>query len=93
MAHVKLAGGGSGLRAVGNAVDDNATRAANSFATVVVKDDGRLASLGQVLVDHVEHFQEGHVGADVLGLDPLHVADRTRILLPPDHQDKIHGHL
>jgi len=59
----------------------------------VIKGNGRLAGDGQALVDHVEHFQKGHVGADVLGLDPLHVANRTRILLPPDHQHEIHGHL
>ena len=52
-------------RAVRHAVDHAAAHAADAFAAIVVEGD-RLFALGdQVLVQHVEHFEERHVSADV----------------------------
>jgi len=46
----------------------------------------------QAFVDHVG-ISGRHVGADVLASILCHVAVRTRVLLSPDHQHEIHGHL
>jgi hypothetical protein len=59
--HVKLAHGRSTLRPVGNAVDHESTRAADSFAAVVVEGHRLFALRRQLFVQNVEHFQERHV--------------------------------
>lgn len=55
--HVQLAGRGL-LGAVRVAVDDEATLAADAFATVGVERNGFLALCEQVLVEDVQHLQE-----------------------------------
>ena len=76
-------------RAVRLAVDDDAALAADPLAAVVVEGDRLLAPRDQPLVDHVEHLEERHVGADVAGLvghePPLGLA----VLLPPDVQGQV----
>ena len=68
----------------GDAVDHAAAGAADAFAAVRVERNRVLALADQLFVDDVEHFQERHVGRDVLG----DVVDQSARLilrrLPPD---------
>ena len=61
VAHVELAERGAGQRAVRHAVDHAAAHAADAFAAIVVERDRLFALRDQVLVQHVEHFEERHV--------------------------------
>ena len=76
--HVELAGRGSPVRSVGDAVDHQAAGSADPLAAVVIEGDGQLAPLHEPLVDDVEHLQERHVGADVAGLVAHHRPRRRR---------------
>jgi hypothetical protein len=67
MAHVQLAQGGSLFRAMGPAVDHAATLAADPLPAVMVKSDRFFAVEGQLVVDHIQHLQKGHVCGYVLG--------------------------
>jgi hypothetical protein len=42
-------------------VDNRAAHAANTFTAVMVKSDGVPMVQGQLFVDHIQHFQKGHV--------------------------------
>ena len=55
-------------RAVRDAVDHEAARAADALAAVVIERDRLLACADQVLVHDVEHLQKGHVLAHVVRL-------------------------
>ena len=68
MPQVELADGGPFLTAVRDAVDDERTGAADAFAAIGVEGDRFLAARDELLVHHVEHFQERHVGDEVFGL-------------------------
>ncbi len=57
-AHVELAGGDSLNGAVGVSVDVERTHAADTFATVAVKNYGLFVAVDELLVEHVEHFKE-----------------------------------
>src|SRR4030095_6410478 len=89
---VELAGGRAPLGAVGLAVDHHPARAADALAAVVLEGDGLLALGDQPLVDRVEHLEEGHVGADALGL--LDVGDHLALVagrLAPDVEGDVDG--
>jgi hypothetical protein len=89
--HVELADGGPLEAAVRDAVDHRGAHAADPLAAVVVERDGLLPLADQVLVDDVEHLEEGMVGGDVprdVGLEPSGVA---RVPLPPHDQLQVHG--
>ena len=88
-AHVQLAGRRA-LGAVGVAGDHQTAHAADALATVAVERD-RLVALGvELLVEDVEHLEEGHVRADVR--DP--VGDEApRVVgsgLAPDLEGQVH---
>ena len=51
---------------------------------------GSLALRDQLFVHHVEHFEERHVGVDVLRLVRSMRPARGGILLPPDMQCEVH---
>jgi hypothetical protein len=89
-AHVQLAGGGA-LGAVGVAVDDEAARPADALAAVVVEGHGVLAAQEEVLVEGVEHFEEGHVPGDAVDLVGDHGARFGGVLLAPDAQVEPHA--
>ena len=89
-AHVELAGGGA-LGAVGVAVDDQAARAADALAAVVVEGDRVLAVEGELLVEGVEHLQERHVRGDAVDLVGGHAAGGVGVLLAPDAQGEPHA--
>ena len=78
------------LGPVRHAVDHEAAGAADPLAAVVVEGDRLLALLHQPLVDHVEHLEERHVGADVGGLVADHAPRRGRAGLPPDVEGEVH---
>ena len=71
---------------MGDAVDDATTCAADAFAAVGVERDGVLALADEILVDDVEHLEEGHVRRDVPGDVIDHTARLVLRRLPPDPQ-------
>jgi hypothetical protein len=87
----KLADGRAALSAVRQAVDHHRTGAADAFAAIGIERNRLLAFGDQILVDHVEHFQKGHVGQDIGGLVSDQPAFAFGVLLPPDFQGKIHA--
>ncbi len=89
-AHVELAGRGA-LGAVGVAVDDEAARAADALAAVVVEGHGVLAAQDEFLVEGVEHLQERHVGGDAVHLVGGHGAVGVGVPLAPDAQVELHA--
>jgi hypothetical protein len=56
--------------AVRLAVDHAAAAAADALAAVVVEGDRLLVLLDELLVDVVEHLEEGHVVGDVVVVGP-----------------------
>jgi hypothetical protein len=82
--------GGAALGAVGDAVDDHRAHAADAFAAVVIEGDGLLAAVDEVVVEDVEHLQEGGVLADALDLVLDHLARGARALLAPDMEGEVH---
>ena len=56
------------MRPVRLAVDHEAARAADPLAAVVLEGDRLLAALGELLVEDVQHLEEGGVLVDVLDL-------------------------
>jgi hypothetical protein len=62
-----LAGGDAAAGAVGFAVHGEAAGPADAFTTIVSEGDGFLALPGEVIIHHVEHFEERHVGIQVRG--------------------------
>src|SRR5712691_3039444 len=88
--HVELADGGGALGSVRDAVDHEATRAADTLAAVVLERDRRLAAVDQLLVDDVEHLEKGHVRADALRLVGDEAAAGVRALLAPYPERQVH---
>ena len=64
VAHVELAHGGGGQRAMRDAIDHEAAGAADALAAIVLERDGLFAFFDQLFVEHVQHFEERHVGVD-----------------------------
>src|SRR5207249_3752562 len=90
MAQVQLAGGGSFLAAVRNAVDDQGTGAADSFAAIGVEGNRFLAAPDELLIHHVQHFEERHVREDVRRLVGQEAARVARVFLPPNVESQFH---
>ena len=65
LAHVELAHGGALPRSMRPAVDHHSARATDPLPTIAVEDDWILTLFLEVFVDHVQHLEEGHVGAHV----------------------------
>ena len=72
------------------AVDHHAAHTANPFAAIVIECDGIFALGNKALVDDVEHFQKGHVLADVGGIVADHAAGIRGIFLSPDVKGEFH---
>ena len=87
--HVQLARGGLGT-AVREAVDDHATHATDALAAVVVEGHRLFATDRELLIQHVEHLQEGHVFGDVLDLVGDHLALGGGVGLPPNPKSDVH---
>jgi hypothetical protein len=56
----------------------------------VVEGDGVVAVEDQLLVEHVEHLEEGHVRRDVGDVVAHHLALGGRVDLPPDLEGQVH---
>ncbi len=90
MAHVKLAYSSALEAAMGFAVDHHAAHTADTFAAIVIKGD-RIFSLGdEGFVDNIEHFEKGHVLADVGSVVTYHAALVGGIFLTPDMKSEFH---
>src|SRR5208282_1415556 len=85
-AHRKLAYGCTSLAAMGHTVNQKTTRAADTFATIVFEGDRRFLPADQVLVEGVEHFEEGHVGCDIANLIADEATRCVCVLLPPNSE-------
>ena len=86
---MQLAGRGD-LGAVGDAVDDNAALATDTFTAVRIKCDRFFSAGKELFVQHVEHFQERGFLRDAADLVFVH---GTRILgsvLAPNLQCQVH---
>ena len=53
-------------RAVGDAVDHEATGAADAFAAIVLEGDRLFALFDQLFIQHIEAFENRHVGVDIV---------------------------
>jgi hypothetical protein len=78
---------------VRHAVDQEAARPADTLPAVVLEGNGRQFQLEEILIERVEHLQEGHVRGDVPDLIVDEVAPCICVLLPPDSERQIHGYL
>ena len=88
--HVELTGRRRLHGTVGAPVDHHPAGAADALAAVVVERDGVLPLRDQLLVEHVQHLEERHVGRDVLhGID-LEAPGVLGVLLAPDFEREIH---
>src|ERR1019366_7097145 len=90
VAHVELAQGGAGQRAMGHAVHHAAAHAADAFAAIVVERHGLFVLADQVLVQHVQHFEERHFVVDVGYVIAHHLARIVGVALPPDVKNDSH---
>jgi len=57
----------------------------------VVELDGLFALGDEALVHDIQHLQEGHVGADAIGLVFDELAVALGVLLAPHMEGEIHG--
>jgi hypothetical protein len=51
----------------------------------MVEGDRFTALLGEFFVEHIEHFQKGHVRGDILQDMRLEIAQRVAVFLAPDN--------
>ena len=89
LAHVQLAGSSGLFGAMRLPVDHDTTSSADAFAAVAFKLDGYFAFGDQVFVNNVEHFQEGHVFGDVVGLVLDETAFGVGTSLAPDFEGDV----
>ena len=75
--------------AVGDAVDGQRAGAADALAAVVVEVDRLLALVDEAFVDDVEHFEEGGLLGDVLGIVGFDAALVLGAGLAPDFEGEI----
>jgi hypothetical protein len=87
---MQLAGGGALLRAVGLTIDHEAAGATDAFAAVTVEHNGFATGLDEVLVDGIEHLEEGHLVLHVSCLIGLESARVVGVVLTPDLQSELH---
>src|SRR5699024_1570460 len=81
---VQLAVGDGLARTVGEAVDHQTAHAADALTTVGVERDRVLPLEGELLVEHVQHLQEGHVLGDVGHLVGVHLPGCVTVGLTSD---------
>ena len=84
MAHVELADGRPGLRPVRRPADHQPAGPTDPLPAVVVKLDRIIALLDQLLVEHVEQFEERHMLVGIRHGIRDEPARRLRPGLPPD---------
>jgi hypothetical protein len=74
---------------MGPAVDHRAAGAADSLATIIVKCNRVFAGKGQLLVDHIQHFDKGHMNRYVFSGNGLEMTLCLGPRLAPDFQGYI----
>jgi len=89
-AHVELAYGGGALGPVRPTVDHHPAGAADPLAAVVVERDRLFPSRDELLVQHVQHFEERHVRAHVRHVVAREPPTVRRTGLPPDVEGDLH---
>ena len=87
--HVQLARGGGALTAVRATVDHQRAAAADAFAAVVIERDRLFARRDELLVEDVEHLEEGGVGGHVLDLVGDELAGGLLVHLTPDVEGEV----
>lgn len=89
LAHVELASGGF-AGTVRDSIDGERAHAADAFAAIVIKRDGFLTFGSEVIVDDIEHLEEGTFAGDI----PSLVIDESTlafaVLLTPDFEMEVH---
>jgi hypothetical protein len=90
MAHVKLTGSRSAHWSVSDSIDHHSARSADALAAIVLEVNRLIALLDQLLVDDVEHFEEGGIRTDVARLVLHKAALAVPGALSPDMQGQIH---
>mgnify|MGYP003423049047 CR=1 FL=1 len=82
LTHVELASGGAGSGlTVRRTVDVERTHTADTFAAVVVEYERLLAVVNQLLVEDVEHLEEGSIVGDVFHLALFEMTGNLRTIL------------
>ena len=76
--------------AMGFAINKHGAHSTNAFSAVVVKYHGINTLTNQLLVEHINHFQERHVIADLIHLVGFHAAFVLRAVLAPNVERKFH---
>jgi hypothetical protein len=87
---MELAQGGLFLRTMGYAVDHSPTHAADAFTAVVIESDWLKSFESEPFIQHVDHFQERTVGADILESMFLKSAFRQGAVLSPNFHINIY---
>jgi hypothetical protein len=64
--------------------------AADALAAVALERDGLFAARLELVVDDVEHLQEGHVRVDIVGVVADEFAIGVRAALSPDFEGELH---
>ena len=67
-------------------VDVERAHAADTLATVVVENERLFAALDELLVQDVEHFEEGSIGGDILHFKCVEMTLCLRTILTPHLQ-------
>ena len=75
---------------MGDAVDHETAHAADALTTVVVKGDGLLVRVRELLIEHVEHLQERHVRGHAINVILGHRTPCFGAGLAPDAQLEFH---
>jgi hypothetical protein len=87
---MKLASRRPALLPVRVAVDDHRTRAANSFAAIVIERYRFFPLRNEIFIEHIHHLEKGHVRIDLRVLVLDHAADMIRTFLPPNVKSQFH---
>src|SRR2546422_483388 len=77
-------------RPVRAAVDHHAAHPADPLPAVVVERDRLVLAREQLLVEHVQHLEERHVGTHVRHRVPDEASRESRPALPPDVEREVH---
>ena len=87
--HVQLAGCGCGT-SVGDAVDHDTAHAADALTAVMVEGNRLLVRICELLVEHVQHLEEGHVRRHVVDVVVNHRPLGLGAGLTPNTQLEFH---
>jgi hypothetical protein len=81
---MKLADGGTLLRAMGFSIDHKATAATDPFPAVMLKSNRLLAFALKLLIQHIQHLQKRHMLGDIGNFIADKFSGSIPIFLTPD---------